>query len=107
MERKETEAVSGNSAGKSGSAPARKSLRANEIRPRLMFQVVAEMMSAGKWPYGAAYLEVRSDEDQPGSFRMFCNANPGTIQDVTERKLDISMLNPEVLKIGRASCRER
>lgn len=97
MESKETGSVSGISTEKSGNPITKKPLRANEIRPHLMFQVASEILSSSRWPYGAAYLEFRSDQDEPGSFRMFCNANPGTIQDVTERKLDISMLNPEVI----------
>lgn len=74
-----------------------KGVSAGVVRPRLMFHVASEMVDSGTWPYRATYLEFRSDRDEQGVFRMYCNANPGTIQDVTERKLDISMLNPEVL----------
>ena len=77
--------------------PIDKRVLAGVIRPRLMFHVASEMVASGTWPYRATYLELRSDRDEEGSFRMYCNANPGTIQDVTERKLDISMLNPEVV----------
>jgi len=86
-----------NSGKKPGTAAVDQRVLAGVIRPRLMFQVAAEMVAAGTWPYRATYLEFRSDRDETGAFRIYCNANPGTIQDVVERKLDISMLNPEAL----------
>lgn len=70
---------------------------AGVIRPRMMFEAASAMVSSSSWPFRATYLEFRSDRDELGAFKIYCNANPGTIQDVTERKLDISMLNPEVL----------
>jgi len=62
-----------------------------------MFHVASELVASSAWPYRATYLEFRSERDEPGSFRICCSPNPGTIQQVVERKIDISILNPEVL----------
>jgi TRAP-type uncharacterized transport system substrate-binding protein len=90
------EQPSGGGAEKGG-APAEKPVSGGEVRPLLMFQVASHLVGASEWPYRATYLEFRSDRDEAGSFRFFCNAHPNTIREVAERKLDISMVNPAAL----------
>jgi TRAP-type uncharacterized transport system substrate-binding protein len=67
------------------------------MRPRLMFHVASELVASSAWPYRATYLEFRSEQNELGSFRIYCSPNPASIQQVIERKIDISILNPEVL----------
>lgn len=82
---------------KGGVPPAEKPVAGGEIRPLLMFQVASHLVGSSEWPYRSAYLEFRSDRDEAGSIRFYCNAHPDTIQEVVERKLDVSMVNPEVM----------
>ncbi|MFC1868847.1 TAXI family TRAP transporter solute-binding subunit [Thermodesulfobacteriota bacterium] len=67
------------------------------IRPRLVFEVASEMMGSSRWPYCEPRLELRSQRDEPEVFRFYGACHPDTIREVAERKLDISMVNPEVL----------
>jgi TRAP-type uncharacterized transport system substrate-binding protein len=67
------------------------------IRPRLIFEVASEMMGTPDWPYREARVELRSQGGETGVFRLYGANHPDSIQEVAERKLDISILNPSAL----------
>ncbi len=67
------------------------------IRPRLVFEVASEMMGATAWPYREARVELRSQGDESGVFRLYGANHPDSIQEVAERKLDIGILNPAAI----------
>jgi hypothetical protein len=72
-------------------------VRPPTLRPRLLFEALSEMMAYNDWPYRAPLLELRSQGDEKGVFRLYGANHPDTIREVAERKLDISMLNPAAL----------
>ncbi len=67
------------------------------IRPRLLFEVVSEMMGSSDWPYREARVELRSQGGEPGAFHLYGANHPNSIQEMAEGKLDISILNPSAL----------
>jgi TRAP-type uncharacterized transport system substrate-binding protein len=67
------------------------------IRPRLLFEVASEMMGSSDWPYREARVELRSQSGEPGVFHLYGANHPDSIQEMAERKLDISILNPSAL----------
>jgi TRAP-type uncharacterized transport system substrate-binding protein len=67
------------------------------IRAKLMLETASHMMTDWDWPYREAVVEMRSQGDEIGSFRLFGANDPSSIQDVYDRKTDISILNPMVL----------
>jgi TRAP-type uncharacterized transport system substrate-binding protein len=67
------------------------------IRPRLVFEVASEMMGASDWPYREARVELSSQGDESGIFRLYGANHPDSIQEVADRKLDIGILNPAAI----------
>jgi TRAP-type uncharacterized transport system substrate-binding protein len=67
------------------------------IRSKLMLESVSHMMTEADWPYRAATIDLHSQGDEIGNYRLFGANHPDSIQDVYERKLDISIMNPGVI----------
>jgi TRAP-type uncharacterized transport system substrate-binding protein len=67
------------------------------IRSKLMLETASHMMTDWDWPYREATIDMRSQGDEIGSFRLFGANHPSSIQRVFERDLDISILNPSLL----------
>jgi len=67
------------------------------IRSKLMLETVSHMMADWDWPYREATIDLRSQGDELGAFRLYGANHPSSIQQVFERKVDISILNPSVL----------
>ena len=64
------------------------------IRSKLMLETASHMMSEADWPYRAATIDLISQGDEIGAFRLFGANNPNTLRQVFERKVDISIMNP-------------
>ena len=67
------------------------------IRSRLFLEVASEMMGASDWPYREVSMELRSQTDEPGTFRLYGANHPNSLQEMAEGRLDISTLNPAAL----------
>lgn len=67
------------------------------IRAKLMLETASHMMTEFNWPYRETTLEMTSQGDEIGSFRLFGANNPGSIRRVFEREVDISIMNPAVI----------
>ena len=67
------------------------------IRAKLMLEVASHMMTESDWPYRQATIDLESQGDELGNFRMFGANSPNSIRQVFERKLDISIMNPGVI----------
>ena len=67
------------------------------IRAKLMLEVASHMMTESDWPYRQATIDLESQGDELGTFRMFGANSPDSIRQVFERKLDISIINPGVI----------
>jgi TRAP-type uncharacterized transport system substrate-binding protein len=67
------------------------------IRAKLMLEVASHMMSEWDWPYRQVTIDLKSQGDELGAFRLFGANNPDSIRQVFERKVDISILNPGVI----------
>ncbi|MBA2679111.1 MAG: hypothetical protein H0U76_12035 [Ktedonobacteraceae bacterium] len=55
------------------------------------------MMGSSNWPYRAPRVELRSQGGEPGVFHLDGANHPDRIQEMAERKIDISIINPSVL----------
>ncbi len=69
----------------------------NSMRSMLMLESVSHMMTETDWPYRAASIDLTSQGDEVGAFRLFGANNPNSIWDVFERKIDISIMNPSAI----------
>ena len=69
----------------------------NSMRSMLMLESVSHMMTETDWPYRAASIELTSQGDEVGAYRLFGANNPNSIWDVFERKIDISIMNPSAI----------
>ncbi len=67
------------------------------IRSKLMLETVSHMMTEAEWPYRVATIDLISQGDEIGAFRIFGANNPNSLRDVFERKLDIAIMNPGVI----------
>lgn len=67
------------------------------IRSKLMLETVSHMMTEADWPYRVATIDLISQGDEIGAFRIFGANNPNSLRDVFERKLDIAIMNPGVI----------
>ena len=67
------------------------------IRAKLMLEIASHMMSEWDWPYRQAVIDIASQGDELGAFRLFGANNPETIRQVFKREIDISILNPGVI----------
>jgi hypothetical protein len=67
------------------------------IRAKLMLDTASFMMTEFDWPYRRIAIEMKSSGDELGSFRLFGANHPDSIREVSERKLDISILNPAAI----------
>ena len=64
------------------------------IRAKLMLETLSHMMTEENWPYRVASIDVSSQGDELGSFRIFGANQPQSIRDVFDRKTDIAIMNP-------------
>jgi len=67
------------------------------IRAKLMLEVTSHMMTEWDWPYRQVTINIESQGDELGAFRMFGANSPDSIRQIFERKLDISIMNPGVI----------
>ena len=67
------------------------------IRSKLMLETVSHMMTEADWPYRVATIDLLSQGDEIGSFRIFGANNPNSLREVFERRLDIAIMNPGVI----------
>jgi hypothetical protein len=67
------------------------------IRSKLMLETVSHMVTDWDWPYRDATIDLKSGGDELGAFRLFGANHPSSIQQVFERKVDISIMNPSVI----------
>ncbi|HZT06196.1 MAG TPA: hypothetical protein VFC51_04140, partial [Chloroflexota bacterium] len=68
------------------------------IRPKLVLEVVAEMMEFADWPYRQVRMTLRDQgAEESFAFSLFGGAKPSTVEEVARGDLDIAMLNPSSL----------
>ena len=67
------------------------------IRSMLMLEVASFMMTEWDWPYRHVTIDIKSQGDELGAFRLFGANRPDSIREVFERKVDISILNPAAI----------
>lgn len=67
------------------------------IRAMLMLTATNFMMADPEWPYRETSIQLQSQGDELGVFRLFGANHPSSIQKVFERKLDISIMNPSLI----------
>ncbi len=67
------------------------------IRSKLMLETVSHMMTDWDWPYREATIDLRSQGDELGKFRLYGANHPSSVEKVFRRELDISILNPSVI----------
>lgn len=67
------------------------------IRANLMLQTAAFMTTEPDWSFRQTTIELQSQVGIPGVFRLFGANHPDSIQQVFERQLDISILNPSAI----------
>lgn len=67
------------------------------IRSKLMLETLSHMMTEFDWPYRQVTIQVESQGDELGAFRLFGANNPDSIRQVFERKIDISIMNPSAI----------
>ena len=67
------------------------------IRAMLMLTAANFMMADEQWPYREATIQLQSQGDELGVFRLFGANHPDSIRQVFERKLDISIMNPSLI----------
>ncbi len=66
------------------------------LRPMLFLDVARELMLGQDWPYRAVSIVMES-HGEPGRFAFYGANHPEVIDDVHERRIDISILNPAAL----------
>ena len=64
------------------------------IRAKLMLETLSHMMTEAAWPYRVASIDLSSQGDEIGKFRIFGANQPWSIQDVFDRRTDIAIMNP-------------
>ena len=64
------------------------------IRAKLMLETLSHMMTEPNWPYRHVTVDVKSQGDEVGAFRIFGANEPESVREVCERRVDISILNP-------------
>lgn len=67
------------------------------IRATLMLTAANHLMTDGEWPYREATIQLQSQGDEIGAFRLFGANHPDAVRKVFARELDISILNPSLL----------
>ena len=68
------------------------------LRPKLVLEVVSEMMEFVDWPYRQVRMTLRDQgAEAEFAFSLFGGAKPSTIDEVARGELDIAMLNPSSL----------
>jgi hypothetical protein len=67
------------------------------LRARLMLETSSHLMAEPNWPYRQTTVEMRSQGDEEGIFRLFGANHPDSIRRVAERQLDISIMNPSAI----------
>jgi TRAP-type uncharacterized transport system substrate-binding protein len=68
------------------------------IRPKLVLEIVSEMMEFADWPWRQVRMTLRDQgAEEEFAFSLFGGAKPSTVDEVARGELDISMLNPSSL----------
>lgn len=67
------------------------------IRAKLMFEVLSHMMTEPNWPYRHVTVDIRSQGDELGAFRVLGANEPQSIGDVFARETDIAIMNPAAI----------
>jgi TRAP-type uncharacterized transport system substrate-binding protein len=67
------------------------------MRSKLMLETASHMMTEGDWPFRAATVDMISQGDEIGQYRLFGANHPDSIAQVFDRKIDISIMNPNVI----------
>jgi hypothetical protein len=67
------------------------------LRARLMLETSSHLMAEPNWPYRQTTVEMRSQGDEEGIFRLFGANHPDSIRRVAERQLDVSIMNPSAI----------
>lgn len=67
------------------------------VRATLMLTAANHLMTDPAWPYREASIQLQSQGDEIGTYRLFGANHPDTIRQVFERRLDISILNPSLI----------
>ena len=67
------------------------------LRANLMLQTAAFMSTEADWPFRQVTIELQNQQGAPGVFRLFGANHPASIQQVFERQLDISIMNPSAI----------
>lgn len=67
------------------------------IRAMLMLETVSHMVTDPAWPYRHVTLDIKSQGDELGAFRILGANVPDSIRAVFERKIDISIMNPAAI----------
>jgi hypothetical protein len=67
------------------------------LRARLMLETSSHLMAEPNWPYRQTTVEMRSQGNEEGIFRLFGANHPDSIRRVTKRQLDISIMNPSAI----------
>src|SRR3954464_6818467 len=64
------------------------------LRPKLVLEVVSEMMEFVDWPWRQVRMTLRDQgAEEEFAFSLFGGAKPSTVDEVARGELDISMLN--------------
>ena len=64
------------------------------IRSKLMLETLSHMMTEADWPYRVPTIDLVSQGDEIGEFRLFGANNPTSLRKVFEREIDIAIMNP-------------
>lgn len=67
------------------------------IRAILMLSAANYMMTDNEWPYRETTIQLKSQGDELGVYRLFGANHPSSIRQVFERSLDISIMNPSLI----------
>lgn len=83
--------------GKPSVAPGIGQVEPPNIRAMLMLETFSHMVTDPAWPYRHTTIDVKSQGDELGSFRLLGANVPESIESVFKREVDISILNPAVI----------
>lgn len=67
------------------------------IRAKLMLETLSHMVAEPDWPYRHVSLDVKSQGDELGAFRLLGANEPESIRAVFERRIDLAILNPAAI----------
>jgi TRAP-type uncharacterized transport system substrate-binding protein len=67
------------------------------VRSKLMLETLSHMMSENNWPYRYVTVDVESQGDELGKFRLLGANDPDSIQKVHDGEIDIAIMNPGLI----------